>query len=267
MPSQRLKTAKRYAGDLVRLWPENSFLTIASMAFARIFLADRVVRIRMHGASLDVRTRSPDVYVAWETLGREFLALGKCHPKDTTGVIIDLGGYIGTAAIAFSRMFPCARIITVEPSPENFELLSRNIKGRPNITAINAAITPPGRKEPILLTGGDTGPWGFSTSRFATRRPSRLDRTVEALPIDELLGGIGADRALLVKIDIEGSELDLLEHADAWIGRCPLVLVELHDRHVAGCTEAFEKAFADRFVFRLGDEKFAALDRRFFDGR
>ena len=51
------------------------------------------------------------------------------------GLIIDAGGYLGTAAIAFSEAYPDATVVTIEPSPENFALLVQNTAAYPNIRA------------------------------------------------------------------------------------------------------------------------------------
>ena len=47
-----------------------------------------------------------------------------------------------------------------------------------------------------------------------------------------------------MKIDIEGGEKELFEHAVGWIGRVDVLAVEMHDRICPGCTEAFERAAA-----------------------
>ena len=42
----------------------------------------------------------------------------------------------------------------------------------------------------------------------------------------------------VLKIDIEGSELEVLKHSKAWIDDVKTIIIELHDRFQPGCTEA-----------------------------
>ena len=48
---------------------------------------------------------------------------------------------MGTAAIVFSEMYPKAKIITIEPSLDNFDILQRNIAKYKNIKAIHGALS------------------------------------------------------------------------------------------------------------------------------
>lgn len=42
--------------------------------------------------------------------------------------MIDAGGYIGTTAILYALLYPETRVITIEPLPENLEILRKNIE-------------------------------------------------------------------------------------------------------------------------------------------
>ena len=55
-------------------------------------------------------------------------------------LVLDCGGNIGLAAIWYARLFPKATIVTLEPDPENFALLLRNVAPYPNIHAIQGGI-------------------------------------------------------------------------------------------------------------------------------
>lgn len=57
----------------------------------------------------------------------------------------------------------------------------------------------------------------------------------------------GSDTIDLLKLDIEGTELELFRHeVSGWLGRVRVLAVELHERYAPGCTEAFERALAGR---------------------
>ncbi len=68
--------------------------------------------------------------------------------------------------------------------------------------------------------------------------------SVRGYTIAELLKIAGADRISLLKVDIEGAEIELLTHASPWIHRVDNMMIETHDRFRPGCTTALAKAVA-----------------------
>jgi hypothetical protein len=54
------------------------------------------------------------------------------------------------------------------------------------------------------------------------------DRSVEARPLGELLDLFKTERVDFVKMDIEGSEWEVVERAGDWAGRVGSLLVEVH---------------------------------------
>ena len=75
-------------------------------------------------------------------------------------LILDAGGYIGTAAIAFAKQYPSATIVSLEPNSNNYQLLAQNTATWRNIVAMNKALAPePGG---LILYDRGTGAWGFT---------------------------------------------------------------------------------------------------------
>ena len=71
--------------------------------------------------------------------------------------ILDLGGYCGYTAIAFSARFPWARVAAVEPHPANFAALQANVKLNDlPVTVIQAAATVTDGSLKLFLGGGMT---------------------------------------------------------------------------------------------------------------
>jgi hypothetical protein len=60
----------------------------------------------------------------------------------------------------------------------------------------------------------------------------------------ELVARAGGETVGLVKIDIEGAELDVFSADTTWLHRVDALAVELHDRYRPGCTAAVETAVA-----------------------
>jgi hypothetical protein len=85
---------------------------------------------------------------------------------------------------------------------------------------------------------------------------------VEAVDVPSLLDGSGAARIDLLKLDIEGAELEVLrDGADRWIDRVETLFVELHDRFRPGCSEALERAVARRGFARARAGEYDVLRR------
>lgn len=213
------------------------------------------MRIKLDGEAIYVRPKSPDIGVAKESLGGEFEILRHMLPRDHEGLIVDAGGYIGTAAIKLARMFPRAQVVTIEPSAENYAILEKNVAGISNIAPIKAALVhePMG---PIPLSDVGTGEWGFSIVGGAGREVLHLTDTITLAEVRERFGGKNIS---VLKMDIEGAEKPLFEHATPDLRSAQIMLVELHDRAVYGCSRYFLEFSKDRFVFKLGGEKYVSV--------
>ena len=89
---------------------------------------------------LSIRPNTTDLRVARELVDGAFHEAIRAAKPLQHGLIIDAGGYIGTAAIAFANAFPDALIVSLEPSRLNFEMLRKNTKHLPNVVALNKAL-------------------------------------------------------------------------------------------------------------------------------
>ena len=218
------------------------------------------VQVRVFGTPITVRTSSPDLKVAVSCLGAEFDSLCSATPALEHNLIIDAGGYIGTAAISFSKRYPQAKVITLEPSAENYQLLVKNTAGFPNIIPLNKALAP----EPGVLTLHDrgTGEWGFTLVGNAADRQTKVVSEVECITVQQIMEMVGASGIDIFKIDIEGGEHALLSRNTEWIDATRSLCIELHDRIVPRCSEAWNAAVAGRKNFKLKGEKYVSVRLR-----
>lgn len=162
-------------------------------------------------------------------------------------VIVDCGANIGLTVRYLNAAYPLARIIAVEPAPDNFGLLLKNIHGITNIQAVRAGIWPSQGRLGLRTEG-------LRPSSFRTVASDTVGE-VEALTIPIILERFGIDRISLLKIDIEGSELELFTGDVRWIERVGAIAIELHDAWRPGCGDAFFRAIAPwdwRFSFHGG---------------
>ena len=116
-----MKSLKNKIGQQFRLLQELRLKGYLSYRFTK----DHRVKQNINGRKVWIRYGTTDINVASSRFNGEFDILEGLFSKDYSGVIVDAGGYIGTAAIAFSEMYPNATVLTIEPSIDNFNVLKK----------------------------------------------------------------------------------------------------------------------------------------------
>lgn len=224
--------------------------------------ANTIVPIEVKGLKILVRAGTSDMKVAMDSLCKEYDFLEDLLPRDFSGLVVDAGGYIGTAAIAFASRFPKATVVTIEPSSDNLSILKRNVAAFENIEVRHAALGPRAG-ETITLRNRNTGNWGFTVVGGDQSEEVEKESAIEEIRLTSLAEieqqhGRPID---FLKLDIEGAEKAVLEDTRETVRNIPMVFAELHDRIIAGCSEAFGQMSHGRWVVRLGGEKFLSLQR------
>ena len=170
-------------------------------------------------------------------------------PLQEPKVIVDAGANNGLVAIYFAKKYPNAKIISIEPEENNFNLLKLNTKNYPNIIALQAALWDKIGEIELLETG--LGDWGFMTgdgSNYDIISTPKIQKkyTVKTVTVESLLNDYNLGLIDILKIDIEGAEKEVFQNHALWINNVRSIIVELHDRKKPGCEEAFWK-IAKRF--------------------
>lgn len=184
------------------------------------------------GGSIWVRPGTSDMAIYDQIVLHPYLPTNRSFKT-----IIDCGANIGLSVRYLAAAYPDARIVAVEPDESNFSMLRRNCEKNANISCIKAGIWPvPGS---IHLQKEGLGPSALRTVM------GHGGTSVEAVTISQIMERLGMERVSLLKIDIEGSELELFSGADtSWIDRVDAISIELHDSWRPGCGDAFFKAIA-----------------------
>lgn len=178
-------------------------------------------------------------------------------PVEDPKVIIDLGAHFGDTALYYHSRFPNAKIIAVEPSPENFERLVKHTKNVLNIIPVQAAVG--GSDGTIELSVSDV-PFGHSVF---SRNSTDAKVLVKEITLATLLAEHNITKADLIKFDIEGAEFSLFnstspkEHSQSYIGEVHLDLVP--DSSLQQFTESFDSFTSEtqkisgnnRYIIRL----------------
>lgn len=188
-----------------------------------------------------LRQGTSDVDNFMQIFGRDEYNFLTIYPKS----IVDLGGYIGLASIYLARKFPEARITLVEPDPDNFSLALLNCRAYPQIYCLKAGVW--SRKCELEVSAKVGGDWGTMVRESLIESNTALS-SIPAFTVADIMNLSGFSRVDFIKIDIEGSEIELFasDSLSLWIDRCNIVSCELHDRMVPGCSNAFYAAFKGR---------------------
>lgn len=221
---------------------------LATVAAERLGVADGLhvrddiaTRIEHHQADMIIVR---DVYLE-DCYGIGGMAL---RPK----YVADVGAHIGTFARLAHRRWPQAKIACIEPHPANWPALHANVGRFADV--VTAACTYEAGPLGILSTiypgttntgGSIVTPVGGDRWREESNSTDYLpaDGTVEAVTLEAIRDQLGWPRIDLLKLDCEGAEFSILEHADLDALGVRWIVGEWHDRR--------------RFE-RLADERFAA---------
>lgn len=152
-------------------------------------------------------------------------------------VIIDAGANIGVSAVCFAIEHPQAVIYAIEPEKENFAMLRRNTETYPNIIPLNCALMGRVGHGSILDCGSSLG-YQIDGSR---------DGEVDCISISSLCAQQGISHIDILKIDIEGAEKEVFEAAADWIDQVDILVTELHERLIKGCSFAVFQVVDPRF--------------------
>jgi|ERR1700733_2406413 FkbM family methyltransferase len=136
-------------------------------------------------------------------------------------VIVDAGANAGAASIWFASLFPKARILAIEPDPDNAEMCRLNTAKYSSVIVIEGAIgSETGR---VTLSNPWNEAWAVQTIRDDMGN-------IKIYTVPDLVYSQGPTAELfLTKIDIEGFEDDLFCKNTDWVSEAMVIMIELHD--------------------------------------
>lgn len=147
--------------------------------------------------------------------------------------IVDVGAQVGVFTVKAAKLIgPRGRLIAFEPEPENFRLLSLNVRmnGLDHVDIFRIALSSSRGRKPFRVDlAGATGAHTLEFRKSVTqRRPLRAMRVdVDCETLDSFVAERSVSRLDLLKIDVERHELEVLGGATGTIQRFhPRIVVE-----------------------------------------
>ncbi|HEX3911366.1 MAG TPA: FkbM family methyltransferase [Solirubrobacteraceae bacterium] len=149
--------------------------------------------------------------------------------------VYDVGANIGFFTILCSRLVgPEGHVYAFEPIPQNLATLRHNVtlNALSNVTIVDKALSSSTGVAQMFVS-----PWSAFHSlnvEGATKQedhgPDEGEVTVQTVTLDEFVQGEGVRAPDLLKIDVEGAELIVVQGMSQTLrAEEPLLLVELHD--------------------------------------
>jgi FkbM family methyltransferase len=199
--------------------------------------------------SFNMRVIGSDLDTAREIILDEVYR-GVCQNVPNCRTIVDLGANIGLASLYLSHFYPKARLISVEPFPDTYELLSRNLSqlvsaGRCEL--VHAALWH--KNEQVFLTR-PTAQARYDALRVAAD-PGPACIETAGVTLASLLERFEIQQIDLLKVDIEGAETNLFSGDLSWIQRVNAMAIEFHgdSRQVSRFDERMRE-----YGFAISDE-------------
>ena len=157
-----------------------------------------------------------------DSIGRVLAISGVWEPNVTAAfthllspgdVCVDIGAHIGYYTLLASRLVgPEGHVYAFEPSPVNYRALSSNLErnGVSNVTALRVAVGAVSSSAE-LFEGPGTNTGGATLSPVLAERRGRQPAVqVDVRPVADVLPRADWARIRLVKIDVEGYEVEVL---------------------------------------------------------
>lgn len=156
------------------------------------------------------------------------------YPLDPNSIVIDLGGYVGDWAAAIYCMHS-PKIFVFEPVPQFYNIIKRRFSNNKQVSVFDFGLSNENKKVLIDLKGD-------ATSLYYVNEQEDQNIEISLIDIVHFFNENSFQKVDLLKLNIEGSEYDILERLldSGWINNIEHIQVQFHD-FVEGAEERRSK--------------------------
>lgn len=174
-------------------------------------------------------------------------ALARAGGETRAPVLFDVGGNIGEWALAAKQIWPAAHIHVFEPSASHLDRLRQALATLDGVT-INPVALGAEVGEAVLYKDAEISGLASMTRRDLAHIGLSMDlsETIRVTTLDSYCAENGVDRIAILKIDVEGHELDVLNGAARMFDDRRIGLVQFE---FGGCNVDTRTFFRDFFEF------------------
>lgn len=192
---------------------------------------DRVLSLKMRypvRSEVFLREVGSDIHTFTEVFKEQVYRDLLSHVKECR-TVIDLGANIGLASLYFTAHYPHCKLLAVEPHPGTYQMLRMNLKdliSEARCQTLNAAVW---GKEIMLVGESSDEPEHYSVFAMheATSASSDELQTI-GLSMPGIIAESGFDTIDILKVDIEGAEVELFKGDVSWLSRVRSIAIEFH---------------------------------------
>ncbi len=185
------------------IFPQIKFIDLG-----KFLLKDSIAKIR--GTYFFCRSISEDLSIIIGIWEKDVISMFNPQAED---VVIDVGAHIGLYTfLASDRIGKKGVVISLEPHPDNFRLLKKNIRlnKKTNVMPLQYVVW----SENKVLKLYESVSIGAHHSVFGARKGvSESYILVNTITIDSLMEKLKKRKVDWIKIDVEGSELEVIRGA------------------------------------------------------
>ena len=186
----------------------------------------RKTRINVLGIEYDVTVGHGELDIIYHTnVLKEYMQLEGFIP--TPGAVcIDVGANIGSTALAWTKALKTGKIYAIEPHPETYLTLLRNIQ----LNGVTKTILP--RQFAIASNDGEivlfVSEQGSMAMKPGNHKWRGREILVGSITADSFIKEEGIESIDILKIDIEGFEVEALQGAKETLRKTKRVVLEYH---------------------------------------
>jgi FkbM family methyltransferase len=245
-PNNSLLSARRKftAGELSKFQYVDEFHRHNALLFDYpAFLAGTdVEELRITAQGVTVKSAANDIAmfidpVDLHAIGYTLILIGQYEKPETEflksvcsndSVFFDIGANLGWYSLVIGRKFPGARIFAFEPIPSTFTALQKNIalNRLENIEALQLGIFNKADEMKFLFAEDVSGATSLKLAG-QTRGQAPLQEIICPTTTLDLFWGSRKTPPDLIKIDVEGAELMVVQGAERTLAHIPVLLIEL----------------------------------------
>ena len=165
--------------------------------------------------------------------------------------IIDLGANIGIETIKFSKFFPDAKIICIEPEISNFEILKKNTENYSNVFIENYAIS---NRETDIFIENISDPLTKNYYEGFRLTEKITNQKVRTITMQSLIKKHDLKKINILKSDIEGYEKYLFDDScKDWLPLVDIIIFECPDNESIGAgitQEIYNQAQKNKLFYK-----------------
>lgn len=181
---------------------------------------NKLWRVHLRDNGLDIRTLeeffSPKAFIVNE------------FPDQEPAVIYDIGANIGVSSLFFGVRYPRATIYGFEPLPSNYEVCSLNYQNLHQARVLPWALGSSSCTATFEFEANDNRGGRLAGSPAPNSQRSSQSITVEVFTIADVIRDKHLDPPELLKIDVEGAELEVLKGIGDHICSVKAIHLETH---------------------------------------